>query len=485
MAVHNCNLVSPNAKNFVKANGKFDFERFIYTVKRLTRWMDNMITINKLPLPEIDYITKGIRPIGMGIMGFADALVLMGLKYNSKKARDFGEKLIKTMRKAAVETSIELAKERGVYPLWEGSEWWKKGIKIRNSNHISIAPTGSISFIAQVSSGIEPIFALVYSRRTCDGTLYYVVNKEFENALKALGIYSDELMQKVVDNHGSCQGISEIPKHIQEVFVTAHDITPADHVLMLSAIQTNTDLSVSKTVNFGNNATVEDLEEMFISAYTNNCKGVTAYRDGSRENQTLAVTRDKKIEEKSPCSSCTGCSTLARGEVVPAPDEADGRTVKFSTGCGNAYLRVDWDENRDIIQTFVDKGSTGTCSSNQEAVSRLISYCLRGGLPLDGVIDQLNSVDSCPSYVGARRGGKTVSKGSACPHAIAHILKKVADEIKRRDETVEYKPVEEVIITPVSKVKTKNICPTPDCGAEMAHESGCVQCKQCGYTRCG
>jgi ribonucleoside-diphosphate reductase alpha chain len=410
-----CNLASVNIKNYVKLDGSFDFDRLSSDMIMYVRWMDNTITINKLPLDEIAYITKGIRPIGIGIMGFADALILMGVRYDSKRARDFAEKINRLMYKQAVKASIELAIERGEYPLWEGSDWHREGIKIRNSNFISIAPTGTISFIAGVSGGIEPLYALVYTRVTYDGTVYYIVNKEFKEKLIDLGIYSDELMQKVVANHGSCQGIPEIPKSIQNLFVTAHDIRPSDHVSMLGAVQKNVDLSVSKTVNFLSDATIEDIENIFMEAYKLKCKGLTVYRDGSRANQTLAVTRGTKAPNVS--------SVLQWGDVIPAPDEAPGMTCKLRSGCGNLYLTANWNEQGNIVQTFVDKGSAGTCRSNQEAVSRMTSLALRAGVPIEKVIDQLNSVSKCNSYTNDRIRGSKVSEGTSCPSAIACKLK--------------------------------------------------------------
>lgn len=245
-----CNLGSINLLNCVQ-NGKLNLVKLADLTAKSVRWLDNMITVNVLPLKKIDEVTKAIRPIGLGIMGLADAFYALGVKYNSEEGYKIAEDIIKTMKETAIKTSVQLANERGKYPAWKGSKWEEKNIEIRNSNLLSIAPTGSISFMAGVSGGSEPNFALTYSRRTYDGNTYYVNNIIFEKKLKELGIYSNELMDKIEKNHGSCQGISEIPKNIQDIFVTAHDLTPEEHVDMIAILQQHVDLSLSKCVAKG------------------------------------------------------------------------------------------------------------------------------------------------------------------------------------------------------------------------------------------
>jgi ribonucleoside-diphosphate reductase alpha chain len=276
-----CNLASFNLTKFVKTNNEntfFDFNALEDLAYKCVRWFDNMITINKLPLDIIDDVTKKIRPIGAGFFGLADAMYMLKIRYGSPEALKFAESITKTIRETLEKASVDLAKERGVYPAWEGSEWCKKNIRIRNSSLVSIAPTGSISFIAGVSGGLEPNYGLCYNRRTYDGNIYYIVNSIFKAELEKLGIYSEDLMEKISKNRGSCQGIKEIPKDLQDIFVVASDLTPKEHVDMVAAIQKYTDLSTSKTINFANKATVEDIYDIIIYAWKQGLKGLTVYR---------------------------------------------------------------------------------------------------------------------------------------------------------------------------------------------------------------
>ena len=299
-----CNLGSINLVEYVTEDGGFDFGAFVQQVIKSVRWLDDMITVNKLPLPEIQEMTNLIRPIGLGVMGFGTALYKMKIRYgNNPECISFINKLGMYLRDAAIQASRLLAEDRGVYPAWAGSEWCKQGIKIRNSNLISIAPNGTLSSLAGVSGGIEPEFALLYYRRTNNGNIYYVTNPIFEDTLKELGLYSEELLEKIAKNHGSCQGIEEIPEWVQKVFVTSHDISPEEHVDIVAEFQKYVDLSISKTINFPNNASVDDISNIIHRGWIKGCKGLTVYRDGCRSEQTLSTDiKDKKeeIKEKQP-----------------------------------------------------------------------------------------------------------------------------------------------------------------------------------------
>jgi ribonucleoside-diphosphate reductase alpha chain len=237
-----------------------------------------MISINKLPLDIIDEITKKIRPIGEGFMGLADVMYMLKIRYGSEEGLLFAENISNTIQATMQKASVDLAKERGTYPAWKGSEWDKRGIKIRNSSLVSIAPTGSISFLAGVSGGLEPNYGLCYNRRTYDGNIYYIANYIFKNELERLEIYSEELMEKISKNRGSCQGIKEIPKELQDIFVIASDLTPQEHVNTVSIVQKNVDLSCSKTINFSNKATVKDIYDIIIYSWKKGLKGLTVYR---------------------------------------------------------------------------------------------------------------------------------------------------------------------------------------------------------------
>lgn len=462
-----CNLGSINLSNFVKEDKTFDIDRFKDIVYKAIRWFDNMITINNLPLKEIEEITKGIRPVGLGFMGFAHAMFKMGIKYNSQEGYDFAKKIVTTMREVAEIASIDLAKERGAYPLWKGSMWEKEGKRIRNSSLLSIAPTGSISFIANTSGGCEPEFALVYTRRTYDGNLYYVINEIFKNKLDELGIYSEELMQKIVNNHGSCQDIKEIPKDIQEVFVTAHDIKPEEHLKMLAIIQEYVDLSVSKTINLSNTATIEDVENVYKEAWKLKVKGLTVYRDGSRENQTLSVIR-KKENKDSNNVEFDSISPIKKEDL----GETYGTNVKEKVACGNLYLGLFRDNKGNLSEMFINTSKGGICQSNINAISRLVSLALRSGIKVEAICDQLMGI-KCPACTILRSQGKEI--GMSCPDTIGqYILEK-------------YKQGNTMIVEKVQRKKKqvkneKMKC--PNCGEQMRMESGCVICT-CGFSRCG
>ncbi|MGI6226236.1 MAG: hypothetical protein ACOYJ1_08295 [Peptococcales bacterium] len=270
---NSCNLGSINLTKCVDDNRKFNLQKFKTLVNNSVRFLDNMITVNKLPLKEIEEVTKGVRSVGLGVMGFSDCLYKLGLKYNSEEAYEFANILFDEMYARARNISHDLAQEKGAYKLIKGSTWESR--PVRNSNFLSIAPTGSISFLANVSSGIEPNFGLVYTRTTFNGDEYYVVNEVFKEELIKRNLYNDNLLEKIANNHGSCIGISEIPKDMQDIFVTAHDISPEDHVEMVGTIQQWIDLSTAKTVNLPSEATVEDVMDVYMLAWKQRIKGIT------------------------------------------------------------------------------------------------------------------------------------------------------------------------------------------------------------------
>lgn len=247
---NSCNLGSINLSKAGKTKDEV-LAWLKVMVPQAVRFLDNMITVNKLPLAKIDKFTKSVRSVGMGVMGFAHLLYNLGIPYNSKEGYEFADRLFGYIQDLATQTSIKLAEEKGVYDAWTGSNYDKSGIKIRNSNRLSIAPTGSISFIVNTSGAMEPVFSLVMTRRTNEGYLYHQVDPVLESELKKRGLYSESLLQKIADNYGRCTGIAEIPEDIQKVFVTAYDVSPAEHVKMLSVIQKHVDLSASKCVAKG------------------------------------------------------------------------------------------------------------------------------------------------------------------------------------------------------------------------------------------
>ncbi len=296
-----CNLGSINLSKMVRElNGGYeiDWEKLRNTVRKAVHFLDNVIDLNKYPLPQIEQMTKANRKIGLGVMGFADVLIKLGVPYNSEDAVVIADELMHFINVEAGKMSEELAEKRGVFPNWEKSIFKKKGIKRRNATVTTIAPTGTISIIAGCSSGIEPLFAISYIRKhILGGEEMLEVNPLFEEVARKRGFYSTELMEKIAKS-GSVQHIDEIPDDVKKVFVTAHDITPEWHVMMQGVFQKHTENAVSKTVNFPNSASVEDVEKVYMLAYELGCKGVTIYRDGSKSAQVLNIQKDEVPNEK-------------------------------------------------------------------------------------------------------------------------------------------------------------------------------------------
>ena len=288
-----CNLGSINLGKMVSA-GEVDWKKLRRVVRLAVRFLDNVIELNKYPLPQIDQITRANRKIGLGVMGWADMLILLGIPYNSDAGVELGEKVMQVINEVGHSASRNLAVERGAFPNFAGSIFDVPGKgPIRNATVTTIAPTGTISILANASSGVEPLFAVSYVRQVMDKNILVEVNPTFEAIAKERGFYSAELMERIAEQ-GSIQGFPEIPQDVRKVFVTAHDITPEDHIRMQAAFQRHTDNAVSKTVNFCSSATQADVEKVYRLAYESGCKGVTIYRDGSRNEQVLS-TKKKEV----------------------------------------------------------------------------------------------------------------------------------------------------------------------------------------------
>ncbi len=444
-----------------------------------------MITVNKLPLEQISGVTKSIRSIGLGTMGFADALYKLKIPYGSESCTVFINCLYNIIRETAVETSMELALEKGTYDKWKKSIWAKYNIMIRNSNLISIAPNGSISFIANTSGGLEPNFALVYSRRMNDGTLFYMINPVFEKYLKENNLYSKNLLQKIADNNGSCQGINEIPIKDQKVFLVSTDLTPEQHLDVLTEIQRYVDLACSKTINLPHDAKIEDIEDIYFKAWKYGVKGITVYRDGSRENQTLSVKREKNRVES---DFDIGKEKVIFDSIEPVSKDDLGETyginAKKYVACGKLYPNVCRDSDGNLVEVFINTGKRGVCQSNINAISRLISMSLRAGIKVEEIIDQLKGT-ICPACTKASTKGEKLS-GLSCADVIGRALEDAYNKeeiiIKRNflnDSVCKIENVAEF------KCDKSNLSLCPDCGKlSIKSEGACVSCIECGWSKC-
>ncbi len=324
-----CNLGSINLNNFLKEDhSDLNWDRLRECIRLCTRFLDNVIDMNNYPIQELDDMAKKTRKIGLGIMGFADILYELGIKYDSEAGEEMAEKVMKFFMEESYKMSGELAEKRGTYPAWEGSDHWKKGRKMRNTCCVTIAPTGTIGMLAEASGGCEPNFAISYIKNVMDGTELVYTNHIFERVAKERGFFSDELMLRIA-KVGSIKDIAEIPQDVRDVFVTAQDIAPEWHVRMQAAFQKYVDSSISKTINFPNSATEADVEKSYLYAWENGCKGITIYRDGSRDNQVLNIGEVKNKEQINKVETLVGkeAGSSDEGSACKISVE-DGRLVK-------------------------------------------------------------------------------------------------------------------------------------------------------------
>ena len=473
-----CNLGSINLARFIKyveGNPAIDFDRLKEIIHLSVRFLDNVIDQNKYPIIEIDKTTKSNRKIGLGIMGWADMLIKLKTAYDSEEALDLAEKVMGFVKREAWSASQELAKERGPFPNFEGSIFSQKEMKpLRNATVTTIAPTGTISLIAGCSSGIEPLFAIAYEKHVMDNEKLVEVHQDFVKIAQEEDFYSEELLERVAKN-GGVSNLDEVPAEVKKYFITSHLISPEWHIRMQSAFQKYTDNAVSKTVNFPFEATKKDVETVFKLAHTLGCKGVTVYRDGSRDEQVLNITGNNKDKVAEPAAKY----------VTPRmrPGRTVGMTDKVKIGCGNLYVTVNSDETG-ICEVFASLGRGGGCPSQSEAAARLISLALRAGIDVQEIIDQLKGI-RCMSTLkkGAFQSGiKVLSCPDAIGKAIEEYYMTAKDTFKNNN-----------LLNNTSHSKNKNIkidenmpgsyC--PECNEFLEHEGGCVICKNCGYSKCG
>jgi ribonucleoside-diphosphate reductase alpha chain len=477
-----CNLGSVNLSNMTK-NGGIDWERLGSVAEKAVHFLDNVIDMNCYTLPQIEARTKGNRKIGLGVMGFADLLIRLGIPYNDPHALEVAERVMAFIQEKGKKASRELALKRGSFPNFDSSLLKNRWDVMRNATITTIAPTGTLSIIAGVSSGIEPVFALAFVRHVLDGKELLEANPLFETVARKEEFYSEHLMEEIAQN-GHLNYLPEVPEKFRKLFVTAHDILPEDHIRMQAAFQKYTDNAVSKTVNFPHEATVDDVEKVYLLAYELGCKGVTIYRDRSREKQVLykgvACTHEDPLKEE---------ETFPVMEIRPKAreDVIHGSTRKIRTGCGNLYVTVNEDEDGNLFEIFNQIGKAGGCAASQsEAIGRLVSLAFRSGVEPEDIIRQLKGI-SCHTPVWYREG-KILSCADAVAKAIEWHLKERAERPGSEAEAI---PKIRALL-PESKepnprdtsipIFLRGAC--PECGGPLIFEEGCVKCL-CGYSDCG
>jgi len=489
-----CNLGSINIYAFLKEEGDtyvIDWERLRQVVHLSVHFLDNVIEVNKFPLPEIEEMTKKTRKIGLGVMGWASALGKMMIPYDSDEAVALGETLMTFILSEARKKSAVLAKERGVFPAFKGSIYDREGgVRQRNATLTTIAPTGTISIIAgPCSSGVEPVFAISYYRaNVLDNDKMIEVEPAFREVMEKRGLLTRKLMEEIAEA-GTIRDMEGVPEDIRRVFVTAHDIAPEWHIKMQAAFQKHTDNAVSKTVNFHQEATQDDVREAYMLAYELGCKGVTIYRDKSREEQVLNIGAKDKAK--------AGQTIMPEGTKIaprPRPEVVTGTTTKVATGCGNLYVTINTDEAGTPFEVFTQMGKAGGCAASQlEAIGRLVSLAFRSGVDVKVIIEQLRSI-RCPSP-SWERGSRIFS----CADAIARVVERrlVNDKVGVRRivaaaEVAAGTQAEPEMYRQMSKSEEQlerqiagsivGVC--PDCGSVVRHEEGCVKCSTCGYSKC-
>ncbi len=451
-----CNLGSINLAKMVR-QGRLDWTRLREVIHLAVHFLDNVVEVNKYPLPQIEEMTFGNRKIGLGVMGWADMLILLGIPYDCEEALELAHQTMKFISDQGHAASRELATKRGAFPNFPGSLYEKRGeLPIRNATVTTIAPTGTISIIANASSGVEPIFAVSYVRQVMDNDVLVEVHPQFEKIARERGFFTPELMQRIAEK-GSLRDMEEIPSDVRSLFVTAHDISPKVHIGMQAAFQKYTDNAVSKTVNFSHRATIDDVAEVYRLAYQLDCKGVTIYRDGSRSQQVLSTGKAEAKPARGYGSEERKAGKRERPKVL------QGWTYQMQTGCGPLYVTVNQDD-RGLFELFTTMGKAGGCAASQsEAIGRLVSLAWRSGIQERQVIKQLQGI-SCHSPSGFGE-----NKVLSCADAVA---KAIQSHLAANG----YGAV------PVNVAFARGAC--PDCGCIVEHEGGCVVCRQCGYSEC-
>jgi ribonucleoside-diphosphate reductase alpha chain len=544
-----CNLGSINVGYYVR-DGRMDWDAFKRDIHLSTHFLYNIIDVNKYPLMEIDALAKRIRRIGLGVMGFADALVRLGIPYDSEEGVEFGRTVMEFVDVEAKRESERLAVERGPFAEWARSIWGPeetaakdaRGQRIRpmkmlrNCNVTTVAPTGTISIIAGCSSGLEPLFAVAFMRNQA-GVLMPDVNEDFVAIATREGWYSDELMERIA-KQGTIK-FPEVPARWQRVFTTANEIAPEWHIRMQAAFQRHCDSAISKTTNFSHAASVEDVRTIYELAFELRCKGVTVYRDGSRDNQVLSTgateqakqTREQATADKRRIGELEGTTTELHHEIErlrkqlfeaeaenlqrrakrARPDKLRGTTIRKETPLGTMFVNITEDDRGQPFEVFITLGKAGGAAmADAEAMGRLISLALRSGIPLPSIHRQLRGISS------DRAVGLGPNKVLSVPDAIGIALEDwwrdksqgIQAELLPPDTRQAGVPALEVVVDPGSRGPegsggsggapepvqlgfdmsgyTQSFMGTcPDCGSQLEFAEGCVKCHVCGFSECG
>ncbi|MCK4757868.1 MAG: vitamin B12-dependent ribonucleotide reductase [Thermoplasmata archaeon] len=463
-----CNLGSINLSNMLK-DGEVDWDKLRDVVHLAVRFLDDVIDVNEYPLTEISEMTLANRKIGLGIMGWADILILLNMPYESTEAYKFAKKLMKFIQDEGWKASEKLAQERGTFPNFDKSIF-KDGRPVRNATVTTIAPTGTISMIADCSSGIEPIYSIAFVKTVMDNDALHYVHPFFKQICEERGIYTDELEQAIV-KLGSTSGIPGFPSDLRALFMTAHEISPEGHVKMQAAFQKHIDNAVSKTVNLNEDATIEDIANIYMLAYEQGCKGITVYRDGCRAGAQVLSAGSGEKQKTDAAAHQTKLSDIqvdANGKLRPKarPLIIHGATHRMRTGCGYLYVTIN-EDNGDLFELFARMGKAGGCAASQtEAIGRLISLALRSGIDSDSIIDQLKGI-RCPERAII---GK--DKIYSCPDAIGqaiegHLANKGLD------------------VKAMSRLDSGVRPECPECGGPIEFTEGCLLCGlRCGWSKC-
>ncbi|MDP9456147.1 MAG: vitamin B12-dependent ribonucleotide reductase [Actinomycetota bacterium] len=460
-----CNLGSINLERFFvegerPGEGTVDWDELRETIHTAVRFLDNVIEMNSYPLAEIDEMSRGNRRIGLGVMGFADVLIKLGITYDSEEGLAFAESMMKFVDDEAWEASRSLAEERGVMPHFKGSRHEARGDRVRNATVTTIAPTGTISIIAGCSGGIEPLFAVAFMRRQADMELPDV-NPEFVRLAKSRGFYSEDLMKKVAE-HGSVRDIEEVPEDVRSTWVTSHDISSEWHVRMQASFQKHTSMGISKTINLPNDATTKDVEDAYRQAFATGCKGIAVYRDGSRDAQVLSTGKTRvgvqpgtEVEVKH-----VSLAEARNGR----PRTLSGVTKKIQTGHGPLYVSMN-DDEFGPRECFVILGKPGgTAAAFSDALGRMISLAMTHGAQPAEIVNQLRGIqDGHPAGFGPN-AVLSVPDGVAKAMAEHYLIDDGISAAKERELPI--------------------IGACPECSGGLTMQEGCVVCHSCGYSKC-